>query len=133
MEPNSEIRRGVKLDKWHAPKSGTRIDFALAFFIGGLIWAVYFFEFRSFSPLDRLTGWVGAITASLFFFLGLCIGFSTKPKSAIAGFLVFAAWSLGLILLPVPEGYGEAVFGGWFLVLFAMVALYEKYMKKSTH
>ena len=120
------------MDKWPTPKSNTRIALSLTFFVGGFIWIIYFFEFMPFSPLDRLTGWLGAITASLLFFLGLCIGFSAKPKSAIIGFLVFTAWSLGLIILPVPEGYGEAIFGAWFLVLFGIVALYEKYRKKST-
>jgi hypothetical protein len=121
------------MNKWPAPKSNVRIVLGLTFFIGGFIWVVCFFKFIPFSPLDRLTGWLGAITAGLLFFLGICIGFSAKPKGAIAGFVIFVAWSLGLILLPVPEGYGEAVLGGWFLVLCAMVALYEKFRKKSTY
>lgn len=119
------------MDKWPGPKSNTRIALGLTFIIAGLVWAVYFFEFIHFSPLDRLTGWVGAITAGVFLFSGFCIGFGVKPKSAIAGFLVFVTWSLGLALLPVAGGYSEAVFGGWFLVLFAIVALYERYKKKN--
>jgi hypothetical protein len=118
---------------WPAPKSSIRIALGLTFIIAGFVWTVFFFTLLPFSGLDRLTGWFGAIIASVFFFLGICIGFSLKPKETTVGFLVLVAWSLGLVLLPVPEGYGEAVFGGWFLVLCAMVALYEKHRKKSAH
>jgi hypothetical protein len=89
--------------------------------------------FPPFSGLDRLTGWFGAIIGGVFLFLGICIGFSVKLSEITAGFLVLVAWSLGLALLPVPEGYSEAVFGGWFLVLCAIVALYEKYRKRGSH
>jgi hypothetical protein len=119
------------VSKWPAPKSDARIALALIFFIVGFIWIICFFEFLPFSPSDRLIGWLGAITASLLFFTGLCVGFSIRPKEAIAAFLAWIVWSLGLIYLPVPEGYGEAVFGGWFLVGFAVVALYEKYRKRA--
>lgn len=115
------------MDKWPAPKSNARITLGLTFIIAGFIWTVYFFEFIPFSPLDSLTGWFGAITASILLFLGLCIGFSAKLKEAIAGFLIFIVWSLGLILLPVPEGYAEAVFGSWAILGMILIIIFAKY------
>lgn len=118
---------------WPATKSNTRLAFGLTLIIAGFVWTIYFFMFQPFSVLDRLTGWFGAMIGGVFLFFGICIGFSKKLKEIAAGFLVLVVWSLGLALLPVPQGYGEAVFGGWFLVLFAVIALYGKYRKKGAH
>jgi hypothetical protein len=117
------------MNKWPAPKSNTRIALGLTFIIAGFVWAIYFFAFIPFSPSDRLTGWFGAITASILLFLGLCIGFGAKPKEVIVGSLVIVAWSLGLILLPAPEGYTEAVFGSWAILGMIIIIIYAKYEK----
>ena len=117
------------MDKWPSPKSNRRVALGLTLIVAGFIWIVYFFEFMPFSPSYRLTGWIGAIIASLLLFSGLCIGFNAKPKGAIAGFLVFIVWSLGLVLLPVPGGYAEVVFGSWAILGMIIVITYAKYQE----
>jgi hypothetical protein len=59
--------------------------------------------------------------------LGLFSIFVVKVKQAIASFLVLVLWSLGFLILPTPpEGFAEAEYGGWFLVLFPAVFFYAK-------
>jgi hypothetical protein len=115
------------MDDWHAPKSNTRIILSLISFAAAFIFMAWFFKYAPFSPSDRLVGWLGAITTCFLFFSGFYIGFSIKTKKAIVGFLAFLIWSLGLLFLPVPEGYAEAVYGSWAILFMAAVALYAKY------
>jgi len=115
------------MDEWYAPKSNVRIALCLVLIIAGFAWILVFFKFVSFSPQDRLTGWLGAIIAGFFFFWAFCIGFSVKTKKILVGTLVCFSWSMGFLIIPVPEGYAETVYGSWAIVLIAIVAIYAKY------
>lgn len=125
------------MNEWYAPKSNIRIILSLVSFAAAFIFMTWFFKYAPFSPSNKLMGWLGAVTTCFLLFLGFYIGFSIGTKKAIAAFSVFLIWSLGLIFLPVPEGYAEAVYGGWAILLMAIIALYAKYeeskKKKNKH
>jgi hypothetical protein len=121
----------MRMDDWRAPKSNARIILGLILIVAAFLWLTYFYNYLSStyphtSP-DRLTGWFGAIIACSLFFSSFCIGFNVKTKKAVIGFLFFIVWSYGLVLLPIPEGYGEAVLGGWAILFMAFVTVYAKY------
>lgn len=115
------------MDEWRASKSNVRIALGLVLIIAGFVWLALFFEFMPISPSNILVGWLGAIITGFFFFSAICISFDDKAKKAIVVGLVCLLWSLGFLVLPVPEGYAETVYGGWAIIFMALVILYAKY------
>lgn len=128
------------MDQGRVSKSRVRIAAGSLLILGCLVWAVYF----SFAvPLEHLssayakiTVWAGVIVGSILLFLGLLVlAENVDMRKMFLGFIFFLVWSLGLPLIPVPEGYGEGVLGIYFLLLIAALWLYSKFMgsKKKAH
>jgi len=119
------------VDKWYKPKSHIRIFLGLLLIIAGFAWLTFFYNYISIiyprTTPDILIGWFGALVTSFLFFLAICVGFSVKTKKTVVAALVLFIWSLGFLVLPVPEGYAEAVYGSWALLGMVAVGLYAKY------
>jgi len=119
------------MDEWYKPKSNVRVILGLIFIITGFIWMIFFYNYMSITyPRTTpaiLIGWLGAIITSFLFFLGICVGFSVKTKKVVVATSILFVWSLGFLVLPVPEGYAEAVYGSWVLILMVAIGLYAKY------
>ena len=64
------------------------------------------------------------IIGGFLFFSGYCVGSNIGFKKMVLSFLVVVVWSLGFLILPVPEGYAEAVYGSWAILLMVIAALY---------
>lgn len=114
-------------------KSRTRAVVSAIFIVGFFAWLAVFFSY-TFSIdtqtfLGKLTIWFGIIIAGLLIFLGIAVGAGADAKTMTAGSIVFVVWSLGLLVIPVPEGYGEAVLGSYSILLMVMVALFFEYKK----
>jgi hypothetical protein len=117
--------------EWQTPKSNIRIALGVAFIIAGFVWLVYFGNYMltayRYSTPDKFIVWLGLMTFSLLLWIAFYIGFSIKTRKAVLGFLSILIWSIGLLLIPVPEGYGEAVLGSYFLLFILLMALYAKH------
>ena len=122
------------MDVPNARVSKGRIALSILSFCTALIVATCFSVYVPFSPSDRLKMWIFiAVESCLMFSVG-CIGLGGTVKSLLAGLLFATIWSFGLVMLPVPEGYGEAVYGGWAIFGMIIVILYfeSKKSKKNT-
>ncbi len=121
------------MDKQVAPKSKTRIVASAILILGFFIWDTFFFYYLlstyPHTTPDKLTVWFGIVIAGLLIFVGIAVGAGINAKTIAVGAIVCAAWSLGLVLLPVPEGYAETVYGGWTILLMLLVAFYFEYEK----
>jgi len=112
-----------------------RIAVSLVFFIGFFLWSLYFYSYISmtypYAIPDKLVVWGGLVVASIFLlsgFLVLLKGEATNSKEVVIGFVFFVVWSIGLLVIPVPEGYGEGLLGIYFLLLIVALWLYSKYI-----
>ena len=119
------------MDEWYAPKSNTRIILSLISFVAAFVFMAWFFKCVPFSPSNKFTMWLGAVATAFLFFLGFYVGFNIKKKKVIGGFSAFLIWSLGLLFLPVPEGYTEAVYGSWAILFMAIIALHAKHQESK--
>lgn len=66
---------------------------------------------------------------------GICTVSNVDLKKMSIGFSLFMIWSFGLIVIPIPEGYGEAVLGGYaifWMLLLAAFFKYKEYKKKKS-
>jgi len=121
------------MDETSTLKSRARVALSIFFFTGFFVWSLYFYSYISLTyphaiP-DKLVVWGGLIVASSFLLVGFIVLLKDKPtksKDVVIGFVFFFVWSLGLMAIPVPEGYGEGVLGIYFLFLIAALVLYSK-------
>jgi hypothetical protein len=116
-----------KTEEWYEPTSTLRIAFATAIILAALVFMVSYFSFAPFSTSDRLSVWVGAEIICLLLFLAFYVGFDLETKQVVVGASIWLIWSIGLLVLPLPEGYGEAVLGGWAALLGVIIVLYVRY------
>jgi hypothetical protein len=100
----------------------------LVFIITSFILVIFFFQFVPFNPADRLAMWLTIVPIALFFELGLFFIVKAKIKEAVRFFAIFLVWSL-ILLVPVPQGYEEPIYGGSWVLIFAIWILYDKYKK----
>ena len=114
------------MDEWYKTRGAVGIILGLAFFIAGFVWLWYFFEYELFSPSDRFSIWLGAVIAGLLFFSGFCVSFKVQAKKSVMFTLMFLGYSL-IFFVPVPSGYEEFYYGGFAVLLMAIVAFYAKY------
>jgi len=126
------------MDRRATPKSKIRTVMSAIFILGFFVWdAFFFYHLLSTYPYttpDKLIVWFGIIIAGLLIFIGITVGAGADAKTIAVGSIVCVVWSLGLLVIPVPEGYGEAVLGSYAILLMVMVALffeYKKFRKKN--
>lgn len=110
-----------------------KIAAGILLILGFFLWITYFFyqifvNYPSQIP-DRLTIWLGLIFALFLLLSGISIGVGASFRKMLFGFLFLVAWSYGLLAIPTPEGYGEAVLGLWAILGLAAVVLYYEYEK----
>jgi hypothetical protein len=122
-------------NEWHTPKSHTRIALGVTFIIAAFVWMTYFGNYLlttyKYSTPDRFVFWFGATISVSLLFVGFTIGFSMKIKQAVLGFLYLLGFLFTLQLIPVPEGYGEAVYGSYFLLYMLPMILYIRHEKSK--
>lgn len=116
------------MDEWYKTRGGIGIVLGLVFFVAGFIWMWCFFQFELFSPSNRLSIWLGAVIAGLLFFTGFCVSFKVQLKKSVMFALIFLGYSL--VFLSVPSGYEEVYYGGFAILIMAILVLYAK-LKKS--
>jgi len=128
------------VDQGRVSKSRIRIAVGSLLILGCFVWAIYFSFAVPFGQLPpayaKITIWGSVIVASLLLFLGLLVlAENVDTKKMVLGFIFFVVWSIGLLAIPVPEGYGEGVLGIYFLLLIVALWLYSKYVgsKKKLH
>ena len=114
-------------------KSRTRRIVAWAFLVASFIWLVflgaYMLSAFRYSTPDPFTVWSGIAIFGLFVF-GFAYLISTeKLWKMILGFCYFLAVITGMFMIPVPEGYAEAVLGVYYVLSMSPFLLYAKYKK----
>jgi hypothetical protein len=60
-------------------------------------------------------------------FLAFYVGFDLETKKVVVGASTWLIWSTGVLVLPLPEGYGEEVLGGWAALFCVITVLYVRY------
>lgn len=79
---------------------------------------------------SNLKTWLVLDVLACMGFSGTAIGFGGTAKDLIFGNLFLIGWAYGLVILPVPEGYAEAVYGGWAVLAMIVVIAYFEYEKR---
>lgn len=125
------------MNEWHITKSKTKIAIGLVLIASSFVWITYFYVYASFmysyTTPEKFTVWFAIMVTCLLFFWGFCMIFDVNAIKILELSLIFPIWSLGLLVLPIPKGYEEAVLGSYFLLWVLIIALYfeyEKYKKK---
>lgn len=114
-------------------RSMARTLVSVVFIAGFFVWDAFFFfyllsTYPNSTP-DKITVWFGIIIAGLLIFLGIAVGAHADALTITVGSVVCVVWSLGLLVIPVPEGYGEAVLGGYAILLMVTIAIFFEYKK----
>ncbi len=78
---------------------------------------------------DRSRVWIIVTIAACFLYSAVCLGFGGTAKNLSVGIVFLIFWSFGLVMLPAPEGYGAAIYGGWAILAMIFVMLYFEYEK----
>lgn len=117
------------MEEWYKPTSTLRVVLGIVFIIAAFVFMIYYFNFIPFSTSNMLTVWLGAIVTCFLFLLGFYVGLDISTKKVLVAALVLSIWSMGLLILPVPEGYGEAVYGCWAVLLMIIMILFAKYQE----
>jgi len=103
---------------------------ATVLIVTGIVLLIIFMQ--AFSPLNLLDTLEVALVVCLLIFAGFAVGFSLKIKSVVGVFLVLIVWSLGFLVIPVPPpDEGDAVYGGYFLLLVVLIAAYGKFTHRK--
>lgn len=114
------------MDELHLPRSKTRILLSISLIVASFVFVAWFFLYVPFSPSNKLMMWAVLLISGFLFFSGYCVGSNINFKKMLSWFLVVIVWSMGFVVLPVPEGYAETVYGSWAILLMAIVALYYR-------
>jgi hypothetical protein len=114
-------------EDWYKPTSTLRMALATVIIIAALVFMVSYFRFVPFAISDRLNVWVGAEIMGLLLFLAFYVGFDLETKQVVVGASIWLVWSIGVLVFPLPEGYGEAVLGGWAALLGVITVLYVRH------
>ncbi len=124
--------------EWTGVGRKLRVIAGILSILGFFVWATFFYYYVSLifprATPDKFVVWVGIIIATVFLLVGFLLlfqGKSANSKELFVGYLLFVIWSFGLLVIPTPEGYGEAVLGGYFILLIAALALYSRYKKSK--
>jgi small neutral amino acid transporter SnatA (MarC family) len=96
----------------------------IVFFIAGFALLAFFPSFMSSSP-NKVAGWLYALLTATPFGLGLFSIIKVKAKEAIIAMILVYGWSV-ILLIPVPNGYEEPIYGGFLVFLVAIMMLYNK-------
>lgn len=116
-------------------KSKERTIFGIFGLVAFFVVSALAFMYRDFLMVNRLQAWTVIVIDICLLFSALCIGLGGTMKNLVVGVVFLVLWTYGFLILPTPEGYGEAVYGGWALLAIIFVALYseyEKFIKKKT-
>jgi hypothetical protein len=101
----------------------------IVFFIIGLALMALFPTFMTFSP-DRFVILLYVLLMALPFGLGLFSIIVVKKRDVVTAFIAFFIWSL-VLLVPVPQGYGEPIYGGSLILMVGTILLIDKYKKSK--
>jgi len=116
---------------WQVRSSNKMLILGIVFIIIFFVIMLLFPNFMSLSP-NMVGIWLYTLLMVFALELGFFSIFVVKIKQAIAAFLVIFLWSLGFLVLPTPpEGYGEAEYGGWAILLMIIVVFYAKRQKSK--
>jgi hypothetical protein len=115
---------------WKVRSSNKMLILGMVFFGIGFTLITLFPTFMSFYPSNRIVGWSWAILVSIFFELGLFSIIVVKIRDAIITMTALFIWSL-VVLVPVPQGYEEPIYGGALILMVATMILYSKYKSKN--
>jgi len=118
--------------KWEVRASNRMLISGVIFIIAGFVLLALFPAYASFYP-DRPMLWLYAICTGLIFELGLFAIIKVKIRGVVTALLVSFCWSF-VLLVPVPQGYEEPVYGVSLILLVAAMIFYDKHrnsQKKS--
>jgi len=110
---------------WKVRSSNRMLILGTILIIIGFILIALFPTFLSFSPSSRLAGWFWAILIMLSFELGIFSILVIRTKGIVKALALSLIWSL-VVLIPVPSGYEEPVYGGSLILLVALAIFYDK-------
>lgn len=114
---------------WKVKPSNKMLILGTILIIVGFGFMTLFSTFMSFS-LNRLTMWLYVVLIGLVFELGLFSIFVVKTKEVVRALLASFIWSC-ILLIPVPQGYEEPIYGGSLIFLVAIMILYDKYKSRE--
>jgi uncharacterized membrane protein YgcG len=119
--------------EWQLTKNRTRRIVAWVLLVASFIWLVFFLNFMltafRYSTPDPFTVWSGMVIFSLFVF-GFAYLISTeKLWKMILVFCYVLTVITGMFMIPIPEGYAEAVLGVYCILSMSPLLLYARYKK----